>query len=295
MADSSLRPMNPLSIGSGSVNEWKPSSAFYSRVTLSQKCGLRRPVVGFCRSAGKVQWGAPGYPCSQYLRRDFLDLGTVSTALEMGKLDLTFVASKKKKFILAEKLKTPPYSKMKTGDIFQTRIQGSIPLIWQKWPVNPQLLCPVPTHLAESFPVVQEWQLLSDNSGFILRMDYLNYVPLQGGPNIHSAANLFKLKAALNIGADSNLIREVQQYHIVDSVYDTTRRTQILMNLGFFRGPMSSTLIRRPTPVLRVEIPELTTTMNQMPPEVFSDQALRELQGIKYRLQQKQQNRGSSF
>ena len=184
---------------------------------------------------------------------------------------------------------------MKIGDVFQTRIQGSIPFIWQKWPVNPQLLCPVPSHLAESFPVVQEWQLLSDNSGFVLRLDYLNYVPLQGGPNIHSAANLFKLKAALNIGADSNLIREVQQYHALESIYDTSQRTQILMNLGFFRGPDTSLPIRRPLPILRVEVPELTSRMDQMPPDVFSDQALRELQGIKYQLQKKHQNRGISF
>ena len=83
-------PQRPLLTISGTNNEWRRSSAYYSRVTVHQHCGLKRPSGGFqiSNSAGKAQWGAHGLACSSYLRRDFMDLGNVSNSIEMGKLDL---------------------------------------------------------------------------------------------------------------------------------------------------------------------------------------------------------------
>ena len=183
---------------------------------------------------------------------------------------------------------------MMIGDAYQCRINGSIPLIWQFWPGRPQLVCPVPNHFVDCFPVCQEWQQLSNGQGYILRMDYLHYLPLPAGPNIHSVGNLFKLKAALNIDANTNLTREVQTYHVINSIYDMPKRTSILMGLGFFRGSETPLPVHRPLPVLRVQIPELTSEMDSMPSSVFSDQALRELQQVRFRKNQRQQITGNS-
>ena len=179
------------------------------------------------------------------------------------------------------------------GDVFQCRVNGSIPLIWQYWPGRCQLVCPVPNHFVDCFPVCQEWQLLSNGQGCILRMDYLHYLPLPAGPNIHSVGNLFKLKAALNIDANTNIVREVALYHVVNSIYDASKRTQILFNLGFFRGADSPLPVMKPLPILRVQLPELAKEMDSMPAEQFSDQALRELQKIRCRKHQRQQISGN--
>ena len=98
----SARPL--LSI-SGNDQEWKKSSAFYSRVTVHQHCGLTRPSGGFqiSKSAGKAQWGAQGLACSLYIRRDLMDLGNIQNSIEMSKLDLFFLFQsfipRKKKFL----------------------------------------------------------------------------------------------------------------------------------------------------------------------------------------------------
>ena len=189
----------------------------------------------------------------------------------------------------------PPYNSMVDGDVFQSRIAGSIPLLWQKFSGQAQLLCAVPSHLSEAFPVVQEWQQLSSGQGYVLRLDYLNYLPLPAGPNTHHAANLLKLKAALNIGTDVNLIREVQVYHCIERLYDLSQRTQVLMNLGFFRKDPNPKTTASALPILRVRVPELTNQMDVMDPKLFSDQALRQLQDIKYRGHQRRQIHGKIF
>ena len=86
------KPTRPLLSLSGGDNEFRKSSAFYSRVTVHQHCGLTRPSGGFqlSKSAGKAQWGAQGLACSSYIRRDLMDLGNIANSLEMGKLDLVF-------------------------------------------------------------------------------------------------------------------------------------------------------------------------------------------------------------
>ena len=105
--------------------------------------------------------------------------------------------------------------------------------------------------------------------------------------------NLFKLKAALNIDANTNIVREVALYHVVNSIYDASKRTQILFNLGFFRGADSPLPVMKPLPILRVQLPELAKEMDSMPAEQFSDQALRELQKIRCRKHQRQQISGN--
>ena len=82
-------PSRPLLTISGNDNEWRKSSAYYSRVTVHQHCGLTRPSGGFqiSKSAGKAQWGAQGLSCSLYIRRDLMDLGNIKNSVEMGKLD----------------------------------------------------------------------------------------------------------------------------------------------------------------------------------------------------------------
>ena len=181
---------------------------------------------------------------------------------------------------------------MTPGDIFQARVKGSVPLLWQKWPRQSQLLCAVPSHLSDAFPVVQEWQQLSTGQGYILRLDFLNYLPLPAGSSSHSASNLIKLKAALSIDRDVNLIREVQVYHSIEKIYDLSTRTQVLMGLGFFRKDSPPVPVVTPLPVLRVQCPELTNQMETMPPSLFSDQALRQLQDIKYQSHQRRQIQG---
>ena len=185
---------------------------------------------------------------------------------------------------------------MMAGDVFQCRIGGSIPLIWQYWSGSPRLLCAVPSHQCDTFPVVQEWQRLSDGKGQALRLDFLHYLPLPAGPNTHHAANLQKLKAALSIENNVNLVREVSIYYTIDKeqIYDLTRRTQILMSLGFFRGSESSYPTVTPLRILRVRVPELISDMQTMSPDLFSNQALRELQNIKYHRHQRQQIQGRS-
>ena len=90
MNSSTSGSSRPLLSLAGSVNEWRKSSAFYSRVTIHQHCDLKRPSGGFpiSKNSGKAQWGAQGLACSSYLRRDYLDMGNVANAVEMGKLDL---------------------------------------------------------------------------------------------------------------------------------------------------------------------------------------------------------------
>ena len=212
-------------------------------------------------------------------------------------VSLTYKSLNKNSFLLLfldNKLKEPPYSKMMIGDVYQCRVSGSVPLIWQFWPGRPQLVCPVPNHFVDCFPVCQEWQQLSNGQGYILRMDYLHYLPLPAGPNIHSVGNLFKLKAALNIDANTNLTREVQTFHVINSIYDMPKRTSILMGLGFFRGSETPLPVHRPLPILRVQLPELTSEMDAMPSSAFSDQALRELQQIRFRKSQRQKITGKS-
>ena len=92
--------------------------------------------------------------------------------------------------------------------------------------------------------------------------------------------------------ANTNIVREVAVYHVINSIYDAQKRTQILFNLGFFRGTDSSLPVVRPLPILRVQVPELTNEMDSMPADTFSDQALRELQRIKCRKTQRQQISG---
>ena len=79
----------PLLTISDTDNTWRKSSAYYSRVTVHQHCGLTRPSGGFqmSKSAGKAQWGAQGLSCSSYIRRDLMDLGNILNSVEMGKLD----------------------------------------------------------------------------------------------------------------------------------------------------------------------------------------------------------------
>ena len=90
MNSSTSGSSRPLLSLAGSVNEWRRSSAFYSRVTIHQHCNLRRPSGGFpiSQKSGKAQSVAQGLACSSYLRRDYLDMGNVANAVEMGKLNL---------------------------------------------------------------------------------------------------------------------------------------------------------------------------------------------------------------
>ena len=82
----------PLVTIPSTTNEWRRSSAFYSRVTIERSCGLTRPAADFKDSQKSVicQWGASGLSCSNYLRKDCLDLGNVLNQEELGKLDFFF-------------------------------------------------------------------------------------------------------------------------------------------------------------------------------------------------------------
>ena len=180
---------------------------------------------------------------------------------------------------------------MMIGDVFQVRVNGSVPLLFQFGPERTRLLCPVPSPFADSFPVVQEWEKPATGRSYVLRLDFLNHIPL--GPNIQSPSNLYKLKAALNMRDHPDLTREVQVYHTVNSIYTLAQGANILMQLGFFRtrenqGP-------NPIPlgpaVLRVAVSELANEMDQLPASAFSDQALREMQNIRYHASERQKVR----
>ena len=189
---------------------------------------------------------------------------------------------------LETKLRSAPFNQMMLGDVFQARVSGSVPLIFQYGPAQTRLICPVPSPFADSFPVVQEWEQPATGRSQVLRLDYLHHIPL--GPNIQNPANLSKLKAALDIHDHTDLTREVQMYHSINSIYTLAQGAHILMQLGFYRtrenqGP-------KPVPlgpaVLRVAVNELTSEMEQYPAKVFSDQALRELQDLRYQASQRQ-------
>ena len=87
---SSKTPVKPLLTLPSTANEWRRSSAFYSRITVARACGLTRPSKDFrhARQGVIAQWGASGLQCSNYLRKQFLDLGNVQNQEELGKLNL---------------------------------------------------------------------------------------------------------------------------------------------------------------------------------------------------------------
>ena len=186
---------------------------------------------------------------------------------------------------------------MLLGDIFQARVGGSPAMIWQFGPTYTRVLCPVPKPFDDSFPVLQEWEKCHDGRGYILRLDYLHHIPLPSGSESRSPANLNKLKAALSISGHSDLVREVQVYHTIGSIYSVAKGAEILMRLGFYRASegVSGIGTRKTPPVLRVQLCELTNMMDQYPCSQFSDQALRELHSIRHNRHKRHAVQGGIF
>ena len=94
MAQSRLKPGKPILTIPSTANEWRRSSAYYTRVIVPHSVGLARPSGGFRHSRQGViaSWGAHGLSCSNYLRREFLDVGDVANQTELGELySLTYV------------------------------------------------------------------------------------------------------------------------------------------------------------------------------------------------------------
>ena len=90
MAQSRLKAEKPLLTIPSTANEWRRSSAYYTRVTMPHSCGLARPSGGFrhARQGVIASWGSSGLSCSNYLRREFLDVGNIANQVEMGKFYL---------------------------------------------------------------------------------------------------------------------------------------------------------------------------------------------------------------
>ena len=164
-------------------------------------------------------------------------------------------------------------------------------MIWQNGPSQLRLLCPVPIRFVDSYPVMQEWEKCSDGRGCVLRLDYLNYLPLPAGTDAQRPANLNKLKAALNIQNHSDLVREVQIYHTINRIYSISQATEILLKMGFYRPSQGSRgqPRRLEPPVLRVAVTELLDDMETMPSTIFSDSALRAIQSIRHQRHQRRQ------
>ena len=168
-------------------------------------------------------------------------------------------------------------------------------MIWQFGPTYTRVLCPVPEPFGDSFPVLQEWEKCHDGRGNILRLDYLHHLPLPSGSETQSPASMNKLKAALSISGHSDIVREVQIYHTVGSIYSVAKGAEILMKLGFYRTSEGSTgnCPRKTSPIMRVKLCELTSIMDHYPSSMFSDQALRELHSIKHNRQKRQAVNGN--
>lgn len=181
------------------------------------------------------------------------------------------------------------------------RIGNSNPTVWQRFVHGHRMLFRVPAPFTDSFPTLQEWELDPVRHYQTVRLDFLERLAMPPSTPYESAAFFDKYRAATIGGFTRSVCKEIQRYHMIDSVFSRDESLQILSELNFFKRVSSddkwhqflAQVDARPPPELsaRVVVPELLDSSEAIPVANLSAEAITTLHDLRHRRHQ-QRRRG---
>ena len=128
------------------------------------------------------------------------------------------------------------YNRIQNWDVFVCRPRKCAALVWQKRPIGPRMLCRLPPRFCDSFVTVQEWSLNPKDESQELRLDFLHRLSLPSTTRFESPAFYAKMRACL-LGGLGQITKDIQSYHLVDSLFTPEEERSILKELDFYSPP----------------------------------------------------------
>ena len=112
--------------------------------------------------------------------------------------------------------------------------------MWQRRPTGPHMLCRLPAHFCDGFVTNQEWELDTRDDSHILRLDFLFRLSLPSTTRFESPAYYSRMRASL-LGGGGLVTKDIQSYHVIDTVFTIEEERSILKELGFYnRSPVDA-------------------------------------------------------
>ena len=99
------------------------------------------------------------------------------------------------------------------------------------------MLCRVPTPFVNAFATLQEWELNRQTGDQLVRLDFLSRISMPPSTPYESAAYYEKLRSATIGGFNRSISKEIQRFHLIDSLFSRDESLTILRELNFFRRP----------------------------------------------------------
>ena len=194
--------------------------------------------------------------------------------------------------ILVNRL-TREFVRVKEGDLFCVRVKRTSPSIWQRRHIAgdvcvPQLLFRVPQSFSDSFVTIQEWELNERSKSQCVRIDFLNSIQLPPSCPFESPAYWSRLRAA-TLGGLGQISREMQCYHVIETIIPPATAREILTQVGFYSThpidtireafkPLENHLGNQP----RVVVNELMDTSDAVPTAELTADSCVMLQHIRH-------------
>ena len=158
-------------------------------------------------------------------------------------------------------------------NLFVVRINRSSPTVWQRHPQGHQLLFVLPPPFVDSYPTLQEWELNTHDGSQCIRLDFLNRIALPPTTPFESPAYFDRLRWATLGGFHQTMSKEIQRFHVVDTVLSRDEGYQLLRNENFYHRPqpedwteyLTARITHTPEVSPRVVVHELLDQMEAIP------------------------------
>ena len=279
-----------------SASEWERATAVYGRLEVDPHPEVTRSIRDYPNRnsvyANPRQSRSPSH--HRLLRRALCDLGHVQCGTDLSKSKKNFpriyLQILPNNHILGLKL-SRDFPFIENGDIFIVRLNGTSSTVWQKRATGSVILFKIPEPFIDAFGCTAEWELNVQTHFQSLRLDFMFRLTQPPATTFEGVPYHHNLRSALSGGVDGTLKRELSRIYRVNHVYSETERRSLMHDLDFYKSTSRVdekwsnflSLVDPGTPVARVEVAELVDTMDTMPPSQFSDNALSNLQFLRYR------------
>ena len=174
-------------------------------------------------------------------------------------------------------------------NLFVVRIQRSNPTVWQRDPRGHRMLFALPTPFIDSYATLQEWELNTLDGSQCIRLDFLNRISLPPTTPFESSAYYDKMRWATLGGFHQTVTKEIQRYHLIDTVFSREESHQILRDLNFYHRPqpedwlesMTAQILHTPEVSPRVVVNELLDQMEAIPTARLTVDAVTQLHDLR--------------
>ena len=174
-------------------------------------------------------------------------------------------------------------------NLFVVRIQRSSPTVWQRDPRGHRMLFVLPAPFIDSYATLQEWELNTLDGSQCIRLDFLNRISLPPTTPFESSAYYDKMRWATLGGFHQAVSKEVQRYHLIDTVFSREEGHQILRDMNFYSRPqpedwlesVTAQILHTPEISPRVVVNELLDQMEAIPTAQLTVDAVTRLHDLR--------------